>query len=42
MDDEEALLEQLILRQFKKWSSTALLKTFSNYPIIMNNSNDNI
>ena len=31
MDKEQAVLEQLILGDFKKWSSTALISTFINY-----------
>ena len=41
MDEKQAVFEQLTLNDFKKWSSTAF-KTFSNYPIIMNNNRDNI
>ena len=41
MDQEQALFQQLTLSTFQKWSSTAL-KTFNNYPIIMNNNSDNI
>ena len=39
MDEEQAVLEQLTLNDFKKWSSTAF-KTFNNYPTIMNNKCD--
>ena len=39
MDEKQALFEQLTLRHFKKWSSTAL-KTFNNDTIIMTNNSD--
>ena len=40
MDEEDqAVIEQLTLSNFKKWSFTAL-KTFNNYTIIMTNNSD--
>ena len=39
MNEKQALFEQLTLRHFKKWSSTAL-KTFNNDTIIMTNNSD--
>ena len=43
MDEDQALFKQLSLTSdFKKWSSTALLKTFNNWPIILNNDIDSI
>ena len=37
MDKEQAVFEQLILSDFKKWSSTAV-ETFNNYTIIITNN----
>ena len=37
MDQEQAVFEQLISSDFKKWSSITL-KTFNNYIIMTNNS----
>ena len=37
MDKEQAVFEQLILSDFKKWSSSAL-KTFNNYTTAMTNN----
>ena len=39
MDEEQPVFEQLT--KFKKWSS-ATLKAFNNYTIIMTNNSDNI
>ena len=41
MDEEQAVFEQLTFSDFKMLSSTAL-KTFSNFPIMMNNNSNNI
>ena len=41
MDKEQALSEQLTLSDFEKWSSAAL-KAFNNYTIIMTSSSDKI
>ena len=41
MDKEQTVFEQLILSDFKKWSSTAL-ETFNNYTIIMTNNSNKI
>ena len=41
MDEEQAILKQLPLSDFKMWSSTAL-KTFSSYGIVMGRNRDNI
>ena len=41
IDKKQAEFEQSTLSDSKKWSSTEL-KTFNNYPIIMNNNNENI
>ena len=40
MDEKQAAFEQLALRQFKIWSSTAS-KTLNNYSIIMINNSGN-
>ena len=40
MDEKQAVFEQLALRQFKIWSSTAS-KTLNNYSIIMINNSGN-
>ena len=40
IDKEQAVFEQLTLRDFKKWSSS--VKTFNNYTITMTNNNDKI
>ena len=41
MDDPQAVIEQLTLNDFKKWSSTAL-KTFNNYTVIIIKNSDKI
>ena len=41
MGSEQAVFEQLTLRDFKKWISAAL-KIFNNCTIIMTNNSDNI
>ena len=41
MDKEQAVFEQLILSNFKKWSSSAL-KTFNNYTTTMTNNSGQI
>ena len=41
MDKEQAVFEQLTLRDFKKWNFSAL-KTFNNYTITMANNSDKI
>ena len=40
MDEKQAVFEQLALRQFKIWSSTAS-RTLNNYSIIMTNNSGN-
>ena len=41
VDKEQAVFEQLILSQLKKWSSIEL-NAFSKYTIILTNDNDKI
>ena len=41
MDEEKSVFEQLTLRNYKKWTSTAL-KDLNNYIVIMTNNSDNI
>ena len=41
IDEEQAVLEQLTLSDFKKWSSTAL-RTFNDSAIIMTNDSGKI
>ena len=41
MDKEQAVFEQLILSQLKKWSSIEL-NAFNKYTIILTNDNDKI